>query len=107
MKKKFNELTALHKIVKASKKAGADVRMKPVHVRQDGTTEYRLFIDFEQTAVNIWTDDTFDWAERLAIEELCQEHKVNGIEGFGYGKGWQYEAEKISLSGALRLPACR
>lgn len=41
--------------------------------------------------------DTFDWAERLAIQELCQEHKVNGIEGFGYGKGWQYEAEKISL----------
>lgn len=39
--------------------------------------------------------DTFDWAERLALEELCQEHKVNGIEGFGYGKGWQYEAEKI------------
>ncbi|MDE5564852.1 MAG: ATP-binding protein [Oscillospiraceae bacterium] len=39
--------------------------------------------------------DTFDWAERLCIDELCTEHKVNGIEGFGYGKGWQYEAEKI------------
>ena len=39
--------------------------------------------------------DTFDWAERLALDELCEEHHVNGIEGFGYGKGWQYEAEKI------------
>lgn len=39
--------------------------------------------------------DTFDWAERLCIDALCAEHKVNGIEGFGYGKGWQYEAEKI------------
>ena len=39
--------------------------------------------------------DTFDWAERLAIQELCNEHKVNGIEGLGYGKGWEYEAEKI------------
>ena len=39
--------------------------------------------------------DTFDWAERLALRELCAEHKVTGIEGIGYGKGWQYEAEKI------------
>lgn len=39
--------------------------------------------------------DTFDWAERLAIQELCNKHNVNGIEGFGYGKGWEYEAEAI------------
>ncbi|MDE6087923.1 MAG: ATP-binding protein [Oscillospiraceae bacterium] len=45
--------------------------------------------------------DTFDWAERLAIEQICQEHSTNqktlkGIEDFGYGKGWQYECELIS-----------
>lgn len=39
--------------------------------------------------------DTFDWAERLALQELCDVHNVKGIEGFGYGAGWQYEAEKI------------
>jgi len=39
--------------------------------------------------------DTFDWAERLALQELCNENNVKSIEGFGYGKGWQYEAEKI------------
>ncbi len=39
--------------------------------------------------------DTFDWAERLAIQALCDEHNVKGIEGFGYGNGWQYEAESI------------
>lgn len=39
--------------------------------------------------------DTFDWAERLALDELCKEHNVQGIEGFNYGKGWQFEAEKI------------
>ncbi len=39
--------------------------------------------------------DTFDWAERLAIAELCSKHQVTGIEGFGYGKGWEYEAEEI------------
>ena len=34
-------------------------------------------------------------AERLAIAQLCSKHQVNGIEGFGYGKGWEYEAEEI------------
>lgn len=39
--------------------------------------------------------DTFDWAERFAIQDLCSKHQVTGIEGFGYGKGWEYEAEAI------------
>ncbi len=39
--------------------------------------------------------DTFDWAERLALQALCQAKGVNGIEDFGYGKGWEYEAESI------------
>lgn len=39
--------------------------------------------------------DTFDWAERLAIQAICSEHNVKGIEGFGYGAGWQYECEMI------------
>ena len=39
--------------------------------------------------------DTFDWAERLALEALCTEHKVSGIEGINYGKGWEYEKEMI------------
>lgn len=39
--------------------------------------------------------DTFDWAERLALDALCAEHKVSGIEGMNYGKGWEYEKEMI------------
>ena len=39
--------------------------------------------------------DTFDWAEALALQAICIEHKVNGIEGLNYGKGWQYECELI------------
>ena len=39
--------------------------------------------------------DTFDWAERLAIDDLCATHKVTGIEGMNYGKGWEYEKEMI------------
>ena len=39
--------------------------------------------------------DTFDWAETLALQAICTEHKINGIEGLNYGKGWQYECELI------------
>lgn len=39
--------------------------------------------------------DTFDWAERLALQEICDKHNVSGIEDIGYGKGWIFEAEKI------------
>lgn len=40
--------------------------------------------------------DTFDWAESLALQAICAEHNVKGIEGFNYGKGWQYECELIA-----------
>lgn len=40
--------------------------------------------------------DTFDWAESLALQAICAEHNVKGIEGFNYGKGWQYESELIA-----------
>lgn len=39
--------------------------------------------------------DTFDWAESLALQAICSEHNVKGIEGLNYGKGWQYECELI------------
>ena len=40
--------------------------------------------------------DTFDWAESLALQAVCTEHNINGIEGLNYGKGWQYESELIA-----------
>lgn len=45
--------------------------------------------------------DTFDWAERMAIEKICRDNSteqkvLKGIEDFGFGKGWQYECELIS-----------
>lgn len=39
--------------------------------------------------------DTFDWAEQLCINDLCAQHKKNGIEDFGYGNGYVYEREEI------------
>lgn len=40
--------------------------------------------------------DTADWAERLCIQAVCAKAKVNGIEDFGYGKGYTYAKEEFS-----------
>lgn len=37
--------------------------------------------------------DTADWAEKLCARELCAKSNKDGIEGFGYGKGYVYLAE--------------
>ncbi|MGN6715421.1 ATP-binding protein [Anaerocolumna jejuensis] len=37
--------------------------------------------------------DTADWAEQLAISELCAKKQITGIEDIGYGKGYVYVAE--------------
>ena len=39
--------------------------------------------------------DTADWAERLAIDAVCAKAKVDGLEGFGYGKGYIYLKEEF------------
>lgn len=39
--------------------------------------------------------DTADWAEMLCINYTCQKGGVNGIEDFGYGKGYVYVAENF------------
>lgn len=39
--------------------------------------------------------DTADWAEMLCINYTCQKGGVNGIEDFGYGKGYVYLAENF------------
>ena len=39
--------------------------------------------------------DTVDWAEQLCLTDLCAKNQKNGIEDFGYGKGWEYEKESF------------
>lgn len=39
--------------------------------------------------------DTADWAELLCIEDICSRFKKDGIEEFGYGKGYVYLAEEF------------
>lgn len=42
-----------------------------------------------------WIIDTADWAEKLCIEHICSKSKKDGIEGFGYGKGYKYLEEEF------------
>lgn len=39
--------------------------------------------------------DTIDWAEMLCVDSVCASHNKNGIEDFGYGRGYIYVAEEI------------
>ena len=39
--------------------------------------------------------DTVDWAERMCIKSVCDKHNKSGIEEFGYGNGYTYEAEEF------------
>ena len=40
--------------------------------------------------------DTVDWLERLLIEHICRKSHKDGIEDFGYGKGYTYLSEGFS-----------
>ena len=39
--------------------------------------------------------DTADWAEKMAIQSVLDEHNKSGIEDFGYGNGYRYVYEKF------------
>lgn len=39
--------------------------------------------------------DTADWAEMMCIKYTCDKGGVNGIEDFGYGKGYTYTQENF------------
>jgi len=45
--------------------------------------------------LNTFGLDTADWAEKLCAVELCAKSNKDGIEGFGYGKGYTYLAEEF------------
>lgn len=46
--------------------------------------------------------DTADWAEAMCVEAVCRKYNQDGIESFGYGKGYSYLAEEF----ARLLAAC-
>ena len=40
--------------------------------------------------------DTIDHVELFLRDEVCRQHKIDGIEALGYGKGWVYLTEKFT-----------
>lgn len=40
--------------------------------------------------------DTLDWSEKQCVEYICARSKVDGLEGWGYGKGYTYLAEEFA-----------
>ena len=39
--------------------------------------------------------DTIDWAEAMCVQHICDKHRKNGIEDFGYGNGYVYVKEEL------------
>lgn len=39
--------------------------------------------------------DTGDWAEALCVKYICRKYKTDGLESFGYGKGYVYLREEF------------
>lgn len=60
------------------------LRQQVVWVKQQGSSVFGSLII-----------DTIDWAEMLCVESVCAAHNKNGVEDFGYGKGYIYVAEEI------------
>ena len=53
------------------------------------------FIKANSDACKTLVIDTIDWAEQLVVDYVCAQHQKNGIEDFGWGKGYTYVQEEI------------
>lgn len=54
--------------------------------------EIRYVIDHPEVCKTL-VIDTADWAEKMAIQSVLDEHNKSGIEDFGYGNGYRYVYE--------------
>lgn len=53
------------------------------------------FIKANPTECKTLIVDTVDWAEQLAVAHVCSQHGKQGIEDFGWGKGYTYVQEEM------------
>ena len=69
--------------------------------RLDKPTSWQMLLDEVKfirdnpTLCRTLVIDTADWAEQMEIDDLLKINKKNGIEDFGYGKGYTYSAERF------------
>lgn len=53
------------------------------------------FIKANPTECGTLVIDTIDWAESMAVTHVCSQHGKQGIEDFGWGKGYTYVQEEM------------
>jgi len=53
------------------------------------------FIKANPTECKTLVVDTVDWAEQLAVAHVCSQHGKQGVEDFGWGKGYTYVQEEM------------
>ncbi|TVX11493.1 ATP-binding protein, partial [Streptococcus pneumoniae] len=53
------------------------------------------FIKANPTECGTLVIDTIDWAESMAVNYICSQHGKQGIEDFGWGKGYTYVQEEM------------
>lgn len=53
------------------------------------------YFRFHPSELDTLVIDTLDWAEQLCVEHICSKNKKDGLESFGYGKGYTYLAEEF------------
>lgn len=53
------------------------------------------FIKANLTECGTLVIDTIDWAESMAVADVCAQHGKKGIEDFGWGKGYTYVQEEM------------
>lgn len=69
--------------------------------RFEAPTSWQMILDQVQyvidnpTVCRTLVIDTADWAEQMEINDLCKKKGWDGLEGAGYGKGYQYSAEEF------------
>jgi GTPase SAR1 family protein len=87
---------------------------QPVFIDTEGGTEHMdvarfprprswadivAIVDFLRTQAHGYCTlviDTVDWLERLAATDICDKHRKDSVESFGYGKGWTILGELVA-----------
>lgn len=72
-----------------------DVARLPVPSSWTMIKEEARYVAQHPDACRTLVIDTADWAEKMAIQSVLDEHNKNGIEDFGYGNGYRYVFEKF------------
>ena len=72
-----------------------DVPRTPTPSSWTMVVEQVKYVKSNPTMCDTLVIDTADWSERMCIEHLCARDQKDGIEGWGYGKGYTYLAEEF------------